>query len=323
MNFWGSMQKTHVQFAILFGTLIIYLLVKSFSPGLGVAIGVLIAVEIFVMVGLEIRQGAKESGWEHEVIDTIIALVVALAIWFSASFILNTGSPLSGVVSCSMLPNLHRGDFVVVQGATVDAYTINMTKEEFDSLTSGKTTISGLNGSIHGSAYSYCVYHRQEQACKDFISKPETVVETTGPFTLRYGKCQIDYDKGSPSYGPCLESIEFKGTKYLANFSNDIIVYKSDPGNLYSTIGDIVHRVYFKINVDGENYYLTKGDNNPILDNQVYDYSSDVGNAPIPQRNVKGRVLFRIPLLGYFKLFISGFYLEDPQCSTQLNYEHV
>jgi len=323
MNFLGNVQKTHVQFAILICSLILYLLVKDISPGLGVAIGVLIAIEIFVMVGLEIRQGAKESGWEHEIIDTVIALVVALAIWFSASFLLNTSSPLSGVVSCSMLPNLYRGDFVVVQGTAIDAYEINLTKSEFESLRKAKSIVKDRELTVDGSMYSYCVYNRVNDVCKEFVSYPENITEVNGPFTYHYEKCSIDNKDRTASYGPCLKSVEFRGKEYLMNFSNDIIVYKSDPGNLYNSIGDIVHRTLFKINADGQIYYLTRGDNNPILDNQVYDYRNGIGNAPIPERNVKGKVLLRIPYLGYFKLFISGFYLEDPQCDTQLNYDHV
>jgi len=92
---------------------------------------------------------------------------------------------------------------------------------------------------------------------------------------------------------------------------------------LFSQVGDIVHRAVFRMSVNGQYYYLTKGDNNPILDAQVYDYPDSLGNVPIAQKNVKGRMLFRVPLLGYYKLVISGYFKEDPQCSTQLSYGHV
>ena len=319
-------QKTEVQFAVLFATLVLYLIVKNVDPGFGVVLGIFIAIEIFVMVGLEIRSGAHEYGWKHEVIDTIVALVIAVAIWISASVMLNTSSPISGVVSCSMLPNLYRGDFVIIQGAPVDAYTIEMSEQELAALQSHEVTIhtqNGTNASVSGSAYSYCMYHRYEDVCKTFISEPEQVEEIAGPFTYRYAECQIDYPDNVRSFGPCLRAIEFEGREYLTNYSNSVIVYKSDPGTLYANVGDIVHRVFFRINVGNETYYVTRGDNNPILDIQVYDYFHNMGNAPIPERNVKGKVLFRIPILGYFKLFIAGFYEEDSQCKTQLLYDNV
>ena len=88
-------------------------------------------------------------------------------------------------------------------------------------------------------------------------------------------------------------------------------------------IGDIVHRTMFEINADGKVYYLTRGDNNPILDLQVYDYSRDLGNSPVPSGNSRGKVILRVPYLGYFKLFISGYLQEDSQCKTQLKFSHI
>jgi len=324
MDVMEELQKTHVQLGLLFATLLLYLIVKGPYPNFGVAIGIFIAIEIFIMVGLEIKSGAKEYGWEHEVIDTLVALIVAVAIWVTASLMLNTSSPISGVVSCSMLPNLYRGDFVIIQGAEADAYAITMSKDQLETLKSHDVVLyyNNTNTTVGGSAYSYCMSHRYEPLCKSFISEPESVIEVAGPLTYHYSLCTIDYPgKDIQSFGPCVRSVDYDGRSYLVNYSNNIIVYKSDPGTLFSQVGDIVHRVLFRIDVGNETYYLTRGDNNPILDIQMY--SGGVGNDPIPERNVKGKVLFRIPLLGYFKLFIAGFYTEDPQCDTLLEYEHV
>jgi signal peptidase I len=330
MDLAGSLQKAYVQFAILIGTLLLYLLVKGFSPILGELLLVLILVEILVMVALEVRQGAKEAGWKHELMDTVLALIVAVAIWLSASFILNTGSPISAVVSCSMLPNLYRGDFVVLQGAQPDSYQISMTQQEFAELSRGAPTISWNNTQtqVNGSVYAYCQSSyavSESPLCRAFISDPSSVSEVSGPFTYQYSTCSIQYTNGSATvYGPCLQSVLFHGQEYPMNLSHSIIVYKSDPGNYYNLVGDIVHRVLFTINVDGQTYYITKGDNNPITDNQVFDYNgSHTGNSPIPARNVRGKVIARIPYLGYYKLVISLYFQEDPQCSTLMSYPHV
>ena len=320
---------------VLLGTLVIFLAANWMlrdSPSLNfipTLIAALIVVEIFAFVGLEVKEGAEKHGWKHEALDTIIALVVAVAAWYGASFILNTTSPISAVVSCSMLPNLQRGDFVIVQGTQVSAYDISMTPGELASL-SGRATISyegsagsnGSNGSIDGSLFAYCISHREE-VCEILKRAPESIVEQKGAFTYRYQKCPLSVSTGTSLYMPCLRSVTFRGREYVSNFSSDVIVYQPPGTDIYAAIGDIVHRAMFRINAGGKTYYLTRGDNNPILDIQVYDYGTGLTNHPVPQENTRGKVVARVPLLGYFKLFISGFLQEDQQCRTQLQFDHV
>jgi len=69
----------------------------------------------------------------------------------------------------------------------------------------------------------------------------------------------------------------------------DILVYvKRGVANEY-----IVHRAVEKFDADGEWRFVTKGDNNPVADGQ-----------PVPESRVVGRLVGRIPILGYFPLFI-------------------
>lgn len=327
--------KPPKEILILLGTLALFLITNALlrdNPSLGfipLLIAALIVVEIFYFVGQEVREGAHKYGWKHEVVDTLVALAVAVAVWYGASFLLNTSSPISGVVSCSMLPNLQRGDFVVVQGAAVKAYEIQMSQGELDSL-SGRSVVSyyGANASdprnvsIDGSIFAYCL-RSNDIVCAAFKRAPESVVETKGPFTYRYAACPLSMSNGNALYEACLRSVTFHGREYLTNFSNDVIVYQPPQGDLYSYVGDIVHRVMFKVDVEGKSYYLTRGDNNPVLDIQVFDYGNSLTNHPVPQENVRGKVIARIPFLGYFKLFISGYLTEDSQCRTQLTFEHV
>jgi hypothetical protein len=322
--------KAPVQAAILLGTLLLFIITNGilrdtalgFVPPL---LAALIVVEIVVFVGLEVKEGAKSHGWTHEIVDTVIALLVAVALWYGFSFVLNTSTPISGVVSCSMLPNLQRGDFVVVQGATPKAYDINMTPQELDSLSTSKDVVSypGGNVSIDGSIFPYCLANRGADVCKAFIADPASVVERKGAFTYLYQSCPISLSPTDLEAEPCLRSVVFKGKEYLDNFSNDVVVYQPPSGDLFAQIGDIVHRAVFRIDVGGNYYYLTRGDNNPVLDMQVYDYGSGIGNHPIPQDRLRGKVIFRIPYLGYFKLFLSGYFKEDPQCGTQLTFDHT
>lgn len=315
---------------VLIGTLILFLVANaifrnipalSFVP---IIFAAAIALEILYFVGMEITSGAKSHGWKKELLDTAIALIVAVGIWYGASFLLNTSSPVSGVVSCSMLPNLARGDFVLVQGADVKAYPIAMTDNELKSLTNNPTIFyNGKNTTIEGSLYSYCRLYAQTEPCQALINNPESVVEQKGAFSYHYSACPLSFSSGNSLKIPCVSSVDFKGKNYLANFSNDIIVYQPPKGDLYSYVGDIIHRAMFKINVGNKVYYLTRGDNNPILDIQAYDYGNHLLNQPIPSENVRGKTLLRVPILGYFKLFISGYFQEDPQCKTQLEFSHV
>jgi hypothetical protein len=326
----AELKKSHVQLGILFGTLVLFLIANALlrdKPGLSMIppiLGFAIVLEIVGFVFMEVKEGAQKHGLKHEIVDTIIALLVAIAIWYGASFVLNTSSPVSGVVSCSMLPNLQRGDFVIVQGAPVSAYRISMTKAELDSLNGQAfVSINGKNATIEGSIFAYCIRDRTNDVCQEFIKSPESLVERKGAFTYRYERCPMNFSSGELKSEPCLESVTFHGTQYLTNLSNDVIVYAPPAGDLYSMVGDIVHRVFFVMDVDGKTYYLTRGDNNPILDLQVYDYGSGMMNHPIPQDRVRGKVIARVPFLGYFKLFISGYFQEDSQCKTQLEFTHV
>ncbi len=321
--------KLHLQAAVLFGTLLLFLIASFLFPEGPLAIlapllGFIIVIEIFVFVGLEVKGGAQKHGWKHEVVDTLIALAVAVAIWYGASFILNTSSPISGVVSCSMLPNLHRGDFVIVHGAPIAAYEIEMSETELQSLNdAARITYGGNEATIPGSLIALCSASDNIDVCDAFDGDPEAFVERKGVFTYRYERCPITFTNGTSGYIPCLSSVEFKGQEYLTNFSHDTIVYQPPSSDYYALIGDIVHRALFKIDVDGKKYYVTRGDNNPLLDIQAYDYGHGLQNRPVPEEYVRGKVIFRIPLLGYFKLFISGYFQESPQCRTQLEFTHV
>lgn len=286
----------------------------------------LVCVEILYFVGTEIKEGADKKGWKHEAIDTLIAVVIAVALWFGLGFILNTSTPISAVASCSMLPSFERGDFIIVQGSKPNAYEITMTAEELESLVSGSVYVEG-GGEEYVSPYpffNYCQCRPNDELCKSFGDNPEGYAERIGPFTYHYAECGVSYRNGAEGIGPCLEYVEFKGKRYYNNFSNDVIVYAPQRGDYYYGIGDIVHRAFFRIESDGKTYYLTKGDNNPILDIQNYPCSvPDLRNRPVPEGNLRGKVIVRVPYLGYLKLFVSGLWAEDAQCSWTMSYATV
>lgn len=100
--------------------------------------------------------------------------------------------------------------------------------------------------------------------------------------------------------------------------SSNIVVYTSTYKNL-----EIIHRAVVKIRADGQYFVLTKGDNNPTLDQDCGDVTdvfvpgggvqtittkSCPSPHPVPIAVVKGKALVWIPYVGYVKLIlVDGF----------------
>jgi signal peptidase I len=316
-----------IQGGLLVLALILYLI--SPNDGWRFIFGLAVALIIVGLVVFEVKEGAKEHGWKNEVKDTLITLIAAVVIWYAAQFLLNTTSPVSAVVTCSMLPNLQRGDFAIVQGAPINAYELEMTSAQIEQLKNNdaKFTFDGTEYSVKGSIYSSCIYSSQQNKpayCNGLISDPTAIIETKGPLTFYYAACSMAIRDRGTIVEPCVISVDYNGKNYPIRLTNDVLVYQPNKAEVYSLSGDIIHRAYFKIKeIDtGKYYYLTKGDNNQVLDVQVWDYVRNMGNYPISQEQVKGRLLFQIPYLGYYKLLLSGFFTEPMQCKMQLSYPH-
>ncbi len=301
-----------LQAAVVAATILLYVLTKH--P----LFGVLVAIEIIGIVIIEVREGVKKHGWKGELKDVAVSLGAIVGIWLVMMVVLNTPVPLDAVVSCSMLPNIERGDMVVVQGAEPLGYCIEMTPAELEAL-KGPAVVTlpgGGEAEVLGSLYSYCS-QVQDEACVEFAASPGAFSERRGPLEMHYSLCRRDYG-GYYVETPCISSVTFRGRDYPVNYSHDTIVYQPAEGTLYSLAGDIIHRLYFVVDVDGEKYYLTKGDNNPQFDIQDYSYQYGMGNVPPGKEQYKGKVIARIPYVGYLKLFISGFFSETPYCDSHL-----
>ncbi len=314
--------KNNWGIALVLGTLLLYIIIKSFLPGrefdwVNLVFGAVIVFEIGYLVFLEIKYGVKKRGWKHEIVDTLIAIGIAIAIWFAAQAVLGTSAPVSGVVSCSMLPELERGDFVVVQGGEITVPEIEITEAELYQITNGPFVVTGdgTEQTFNRPFHTFCLCNPNHETCKKFMSSESGFYETAGPVTYHYVWCSRNYKTGEQERMRCVDYIEIKNRKfYVADENNDVIVYAPRSTDLYSRVGDIVHRSVVRLKAGDSVYYLTGGDNNPVLDNQVYDCLGGIGNQPVTERNVKGKVITRIPYLGYLKLFISGFWSEDEQC---------
>lgn len=197
---------------------------------------------------------------KYDIREIVISFLLALAIWFALSFVLNTAAPLDTVTSCSMLPALERGDLVVLYGGEPSAPMVN---------------VSSTNEIMI-----------QKQPCNATIGNETKEIA-------------------------CTTGIWVHNQLITANLSNDVIVYVPAPGDKFAETGIIIHRVFARVNVSGKVYYFTKGDNNAAMDQEV-------GNAPVSEDRVHGKVILRIPYLGFFKLLLFGQFSPPPGCDVKV-----
>ncbi|MEW6328497.1 MAG: hypothetical protein AB1468_00100 [Candidatus Micrarchaeota archaeon] len=238
---------------------------------------------LIVLLAAEIYVGAGTSGWAHEIKETVIAILAAVAIWLALGFLLNTSSPLDAVVSCSMLPNLERGDMVLLQDADPSAPEVNVSREDWGRAVEDLKKMQPV-----------CVGGK--------------ISTTDGLVSFECGLCrQKNPSTGALAEIPCVKSVTIAGSRIAPSLENDIIVYEPLPSDFFARSGAIIHRVVAVVNVEGARYYLTKGDNSAAFDVQG-------GNSPVQRERVKGRVVLRIPYVGYVKLFMSGLFDTPPGC---------
>ncbi|MBM3229641.1 hypothetical protein FJZ26_04385 [Candidatus Parvarchaeota archaeon] len=310
--------KSKALYYLLAATFLLFLFTRHPIFGLGVAISVI------CLLAVETAVGVKEGGWKNEIKEIAVAIVAAVVFWYGLGFVLATPSPLNAIVSCSMLPQLERGDMVILQGGQINAPKISATQTQAEALF-GKAEVYG-NGefleSVDGSVYSFCTNpnNANSQACTLFRTTPELVEERRGDFTFKYSRCERK--QGQRIYQvPCASSVVFGQKEYRTELENDIVVYTPRKNEIYwlsTGGGDIIHRALLKVDSPQGQYLLTKGDNNEIFDAQYYNFAYGLGNQPAKvEGQYKGKVVVRIPYLGYLKLFISGLlnpsFFPDPQ----------
>lgn len=289
-----------------------YLLTKS------IWFGYLVALAILLLVAEEIVRGVALSGVKAELGETRVAVYFALGLWFGAGFLLQTSSPINAIVSCSMLPSMERGDLVILQGGEINAPTVRMSSAEAAAVGKTSTVIyENETFDVNGSLFDYC-RRVTSPACIAFKADPPSFAERKGPLEFRYGLCKRFYpSEGKYVYQMCTQSIYYNGEKVTAGNVGDVVVYVPKKDDVFARSGDIIHRVMLKIETPTGEHYVIKGDNNPVADLQIFDYRFG-GNSLANESQLKGKVLFRVPYLGYFKLFLSGFVEEGESCNSYL-----
>jgi signal peptidase I len=269
---------------------------------------------MFFILGVvsESLVNAKEKGIKNEVKEILIAIAIALILWYGAIFILKTDMPFNGVVSCSMLDSLYRGDVVILYGGQPNVDEINISLNEYERIieTNEQHFVCGICVDDYG------------------VQTPCSI----NPITMEraYGEI-IKYDCGYckeiknnvESKVVCTHGVTIKGKYFDATKKEgDIIVYRPKETDIFSLVGDIIHRGIVRINVENNSsYYLIKGDNNPQFDTQIYNLGGKVTNSLVEEKQVMGKSIFSLPFLGYVKLVASGQIANPPGCETRIYYE--
>jgi signal peptidase I len=304
--------------AVVFVVYIVYQRVYALSLVLGAMLFVIIAIVVVV----EIINSVKDRDYKRDLLEMIAAIVIILLLWFALKFFLHTNYPLDVVPSCSMLPVLHRGDMIALQGidnvTDLKAPVIDVSASAYKGMlnnfgseqllclayktTNGTTAVS----QFMQSGYSIGLYS-SNQSGGSIISPGDQ----TGLITYTCGTRMVKFDNGTIADEVYTSAINVAGTTVIGDSNHTVIVYQTVPQDYFYEIGDmyIVHRVYAVLDVAGKYYALTKGDNNPGLDIQYSNY-------PANESDIQGRIIASIPYLGYLKLILSNQFSEPAGCNS-------
>ncbi|BCS90867.1 MAG: hypothetical protein ARM1_0324 [Candidatus Micrarchaeota archaeon] len=317
--------NTNILYILLILVLILYFILRYNSLLLAIlsAIGILLFILILIF---EIYNIAVEEGLKKAAIELIIVSVVIVLLFYGLSIFTGSRYPLDVVPSCSMLPNLHRGDIILINRVSIDqlkAPIINITGYQYRQLYNNL------------SSYQYeCVYYKKlnntEFGYRIEISDNYSAGFKLGlynPYSKRliYNSSFYNgfigfectnatrlYINGSSMKIAYLKALIVNNITIYGDRNNSIIVYSTTPNDTFYQEGAtlISHRVYAILRY-GSNYsILTKGDNNPGLDQQY-------GNYPVNYSNYNGKVVYIIPYLGYLKLLISGV-SDNTDCNSYI-----
>jgi signal peptidase I len=246
--------------AALVISLACYILLKSVVFGAAAFIAI-IALIIYDVI----PTSAGRGGIASTLVEAGTAVVAAVIAWFLLGFVLSTPSPLDVVTSCSMVPNLERGDMVVLQGGAISSREVTFSGEiPLIKIVKEKCMVVGSSIAKEAACSSAVIVGNETIALKDIVPKSDTIV----------------FEPEQQEYGY------------------------------------IIHRALLKLkNADtGEAFYLTKGDNNLAFDQES-------GISIVKEKNIKGRVVFRVPYAGYVKL-IMFLQLQEPE-GCEWRVEHV
>ncbi|MEM0200961.1 MAG: hypothetical protein QXD23_00980 [Candidatus Micrarchaeaceae archaeon] len=332
--------KKNTEILIYFLYALIIIFIVSYIITQNTLFGFAAFASIVITLFFEFRSSIKSEGAKNTIRDLIIAIILVIIVfWVIPTIYLQSSSPINVVASCSMLPNIQRGNLVFVHGiSNITQFlkqnnipVINVSKKEFSQIIDNlseqfieplpyiknKTSEVLFNDYYpKNSSYSIALYNI---ACIDnYFSKGlrnligSCIINsstTSNPIKYIYSTENLSYQNNIYTE-PYISGFRLNNITVYENYSNPIIVYKTIPGDSF-TDSQIVHRVFAALEVNNTYYILTKGDNNPILDMQDMNY-------PPNQSDVIGYVVLNIPYLGYPSLILKGQFGTVQGCNETL-----
>lgn len=309
-------------YVALVAVFILFIIFQSNSK-LSAIFGIALFMLIVVLIVVELTNGVKEEGLTRNVIEIVAAVIVVVIFWFGLKAILHTNYPLDVVPSCSMLPQLKRGDLLALHGVQ------NITQIKAPIISVANATYQSFKSNIPNEFLSCVAYQQQgNRVSISQIIKPgysvgllKTTSSGSGivPSASQQGNLvqytcgaqNIIFSNGTIEQEAYTTAVSINGTTIYSDKNNSIVVYQTVPSDYFYQLGDsyIVHRVYAVINASGNYFVLTKGDNNPGLDIQY-------GNYPFNLSYVQGKVVTSVPYLGYLKLALSNSFVEPTGCNS-------
>lgn len=230
----------------------------------------------FTYSNLLLKKINPDNHWIIQFPVELLTLCLSLLIFYLLiSLVLGTPTSVLIILSESMSPTLHRGDLVLLQGIrSADDVTVQEVS---------------INQNLDGLAFwdfGTVNYYPDASA-----PPPDTQL--------------CEQRKGQGTY-----SIKINGEEKRFNTEGDIVVYFSNfPGRQSEPI---IHRAVLKIRANDGDYFLTKGDSmyNPFFDEDCGRVvlgkpdCSCISLYPIKTREIQGKAIGSIPLIGYVKLIL-------------------
>ncbi len=312
--------NTWPMYILLIALFVAYLFFQS-MPGLAIILGALIFVIIIVILVMELSLSVKQEGYKKNIFDVAIAIALVLIFWFGLQFALGTPNPLNVVPSCSMLPTLQRGDMILIQG-------ININSVKAPIISVPTSTWNGTISNFQSESLECVAYNitGNQFTISQFLSKGYQIglfrssnyggqivpnsAQSNNLIKYTCGAVNVKFSNGTVKQEASTTAIAIGNTTITGDANNTVVVYQTVPNDLFYKEGDsyVVHRVYAVINASGKYYFLTKGDNNPGLDVQYFNY-------PANESQISGKVIADIPYMGYLKLILSNSFVEPTGCN--------
>jgi hypothetical protein len=297
------------------------------GSSLSIVFGIALFIGIIAVIVIELSIGVKEEGFARNIIEIVAAIAVVLVFWFLLKSVLHTNYPIDVVPSCSMLPQLKRGDLIVLQGvkniSQLKSPVINISQVLYAKFQRNISSefLSCIAYKTGGNRFSISQLIKPNYTVGLLKNSPTGLQIVPSSYQLgsliQYtcGAKNITFTNGTAAQEAYTTAVTINGTTIYDNRNDSILVYATGPTDYFYSLGDsyIVHRIFAVLNVNGAYYVLTKGDNNPGLDIQYANYPINATN------NVEGKVIYSVPYIGYLKLALSNSFVEPAGCNSTVS----